>query len=202
MDEYDILLRVMSALVAGGLIGLERTHRGRAAGLRTYALVAMGCALLVATAQYAMGWAAPGRGDPTRVIQGIVTGIGFLGAGVILKDGFAVHGLTTAASIWVVASIGIAFGAGQFMPGIVATVVTWATLDLLARLEGRVPVQSMVNCQVAFQRSASFDEERLRKLVEQHGYKITEFSCQLDGMSGCWNTTGDAFDASPRLARS
>jgi uncharacterized membrane protein YhiD involved in acid resistance len=69
MNEYDILLRVVSALVAGGLIGLERTHRGRAAGLRTYALVAMGSALLVATAQYAMGWAAPGRGDPKYAVS-------------------------------------------------------------------------------------------------------------------------------------
>jgi len=184
MNEYDILLRVVSALVAGGLIGLERTYRGRAAGLRTYALVALGSALLVATAHYAMTWAAPGHGDPTRVIQGIVTGIGFLGAGVIIKEGFTVRGLTTAASIWVVAAIGVAFGAGLFMPGVFATLATWAALDLLHRLEGRVPVQSMVHCQVAFLRSAPFDNKRLHELVAQHGYQIDEFTCRLDGARG------------------
>ena len=154
MAEFDILLRMGSALVAGALIGLERTYRGRAAGLRTYALVALGSALLVAATEYAGPWAAPGTGDPTRVIQGIVTGIGFLGAGVIVKEGFTVRGLTTAASIWVVAAIGVAFGAGLYIPGALATFVTWAALDLLHRLEGRVPVQSLVHCEIGFPRSA------------------------------------------------
>jgi putative Mg2+ transporter-C (MgtC) family protein len=181
MNEIDILLRMGSALVAGGLIGLERTYRGRAAGLRTYALVALGSALLVAAAEYAVSWAAPGTGDPTRVIQGIVTGIGFLGAGVIIKEGFTVRGLTTAASIWVVAAIGVAFGAGLFVPGVTATFITWGALDLLHRLEGRVPVQSMVHCEIGFSRSLAFDDDRLRELVAQYGFSVDEFSCRLDG---------------------
>ena len=100
MNEWDVSGRMLAALVAGGLIGLERTYRGRAAGMRTYALVAFGSALLVAAAQYDLVSLTHGDGDPTRVIQGIVTGIGFLGAGVIVKEGFSVHGLTSAASIW------------------------------------------------------------------------------------------------------
>jgi putative Mg2+ transporter-C (MgtC) family protein len=183
MTEIDILLRMCGALVAGALIGLERTYRGRAAGLRTYALVALGSALLVGASEYAVSWAAPGRGDPTRVIQGIVTGIGFLGAGVILKEGFTVRGLTTAASIWVVAAIGVAFGAGLFIPGALATFLTWAALDLLLRLEGRVPVQSLVHCEVGFSRSLAFDDDRLRELVGRYGFAIDEFSCRLDGAS-------------------
>lgn len=180
MDEFDILLRMGGALLAGALIGLERTYRGRAAGLRTYALVALGSALLVAATEYAVSWARPGTGDPTRVIQGIVTGIGFLGAGVIVKEGFTVRGLTTAASIWVVAAIGVAFGAGLYVPGALATAVTWVALDLLHRLEGRVPVQSMVHCEIGFPRGQAFDDDRLREFVGQYGYSIDEFSCRLD----------------------
>lgn len=181
MNEYDILMRMSAALAAGALIGLERTRRGRAAGLRTYALVALGSALLVAAAEYAVAWGAPGTGDPTRVVQGIVTGIGFLGAGVIIKEGFTVRGLTTAASIWVVAAIGVAFGMGLHLSGVFVTIVTWIALDLLHRLEGRVPVQSMVRCEVGFPRDQRFDEIRLSELVGQHGFSIDEVSCRLDG---------------------
>lgn len=181
MNEFDILLRMGSALLAGALIGLERTYRGRAAGLRTYGLVAMGSAVLVAASEYAVSWTGPGLGDPTRVVQGIVTGIGFLGAGVIVKEGFSVRGLTTAASIWVVATIGVAFGAGLYLTGALATFVTWAALDLLHRLEGRVPVQSMIHCEIGFLRDQAFDNDRLRQLVGQYGFAIDEFSCRLDG---------------------
>jgi len=180
MNEYDVLMRTSAALVAGAVIGLERTYRGRAAGLRTYSLVALGSALLVATAEYAVAWGAPGTGDPTRVIQGIVTGIGFLGAGVIIREGFTVRGLTTAASIWVVAAIGAAFGMGLHVAGVFVTIVTWVALDLLHRLEGRVPVQSMVRCQVGFLAEQRFDEIRLGELVGQHGFTIDEVSCRLD----------------------
>lgn len=180
MNEFDIVWRMGGALLAGALIGLERTYRGRAAGMRTYALVALGSALLVAATIHGLPWAAQGTGDPTRVVQGIVTGIGFLGAGVIVKEGFTVRGLTTAASIWVVAAIGVAFGAGLFVPGVLATAVTWAALDLLHRLEGHVPVQSMVHCEIGFPRSQAFDDDRLRELVAQYGFSIDEFSCRLD----------------------
>jgi len=85
MNEWEVVARTLAALVAGGAIGLERSYHGRAAGLRTYALVCFGSALLVAVAQFDVGAGAHGRGEVTRVIQGIVTGIGFLGAGVIVK---------------------------------------------------------------------------------------------------------------------
>src|ERR1700681_2775382 len=124
MTEWDVTARMVAALLAGGLIGLERTYHGRAAGLRTYALVAFGSALLVAATQYDLVGATHGGGDPTRVIQGIVTGVGFLGAGVIVKEGFSVRGLTTAASIWVVSSVGVAMGAGLFLTGAIASALT------------------------------------------------------------------------------
>jgi putative Mg2+ transporter-C (MgtC) family protein len=108
-----VIARIAAALLIGGLIGFERTFHGRPAGFRTHALVSVASALLMLVTVYQADWmtAAPLdtiRTDPTRMAQGIMTGIGFLGAGVIFKEGLTVRGLTTAASIWVTAAIGIA----------------------------------------------------------------------------------------------
>ncbi len=181
MSELDLFLRVAAALLAGGVVGLERTYRGRAAGLRTYALVCFGSALLVATTQFAPWAAVRGEGDTTRVIQGIVTGIGFLGAGVIVKEGFSVRGLTTAASIWVISAIGVVFGGGAYVAGVAASALTLVALALLRRIEDRIPVQYFAHCQVALRRAQLLDENWLRGLVERHGYVITEMSYQLEG---------------------
>lgn len=180
MTEWDVTARMVAALLAGGLIGLERTYHGRAAGLRTYALVAFGSALLVAATQYDLVGTTHGGGDPTRVIQGIVTGIGFLGAGVIVKEGFSVRGLTTAASIWVVSSVGVAMGAGLFLTGAIASALTLAALALLRHVEERLPAQSFVHCSVSFDSDRILDEDWFRPFVERFGFVITELSYQLD----------------------
>ncbi len=180
MTELDIFLRSAAAIVAGALVGLERSYRGRAAGLRTYALVSLGAALLVAAAEFAGGWAAFGAGDPTRVVQGIVTGIGFLGAGVIIREGFSVRGLTTAASIWVIAAIGVVFGSGLYAVGAGATAVTWAALELLRQLENRIPVHSLVHCDIEIARDSPWDRKAVEAFVASHGFNIGEISSSLD----------------------
>jgi putative Mg2+ transporter-C (MgtC) family protein len=116
--EYAaITAHLVAALIAGGMIGLERSFHGRPAGFRTHALVCVASSLLMLVALYQWQWL-PGvpletvRTDPTRMAQGIMTGIGFLGAGVIYKEGVNIHGLTTAASIWITAAIGILVGVG------------------------------------------------------------------------------------------
>src|SRR5688572_23514135 len=107
--EYlEIVFRLIAALAAGGLIGLERSHRGRPAGFRTHALVCLSSSLLMLVTVYESHWmprdaAARVVLDPTRMAQGIMTGIGFVGAGAIIKEGLTVRGLTTAASIWITA---------------------------------------------------------------------------------------------------
>jgi len=181
MTEHDLLLRPLLALVAGGLVGLERSFHGRAAGLRTYALVSFASALLVGIAQ-SLG-SAPGDGNTNvaRVIQGIVTGIGFLGAGVIVKEGFSVRGLTTAASVWVVSAIGVAFGTGFLREGAVAVVLTLVALWLLRIVEDRLHVQLYVHCHVSFRRHERRDEAWLRAFVKDHGFAITDLSYRLDG---------------------
>ena len=122
--EIDILVKLILAAVAGGLVGLERERHGRPAGLRTNILVSVGaCAMMIISEAFYLKYGmldteSAVRFDPSRVAAQIVTGIGFLGAGVILKEGISVRGLTTAASLWVVASLGMAFGMGHFTLGV------------------------------------------------------------------------------------
>lgn len=127
------------ALLLGGLIGIEREWRGQAAGLRTHIIVCVGSALITITSVHiaADGLASTGRGDPARLAAQIVSGIGFLGAGAILREGMSVHGLTTAASIWTTAGIGIAVGAGPRLGALalISTLIVLATLTILNVLE-------------------------------------------------------------------
>jgi putative Mg2+ transporter-C (MgtC) family protein len=203
MSEWEAVLRTVAALVAGGAIGLERSYHGRAAGLRTYALVSFGSALLVAGGQYELFSASQDRGDVTRIIQGIVTGIGFLGAGVIVKEGFAVRGLTTAASIWVASAIGVVLGAGSYWMGGAAMLVTLIALTILRHFEDRLPSQTFVHFEAALRRDAALGEDRLRRLIEEHGFTINEFAYQLDGGSleyraVIWTTRHDRVQALER----
>src|SRR4030095_13537214 len=103
-DNYKMAVRIVVALAAGALIGCERSYRGRPAGFRTHALVCMASSMLMLITVYEAHWVRAAdetvRLDPTRMAQGIMTGIGFLGAGVIMQEGLSVRGLTTAASIW------------------------------------------------------------------------------------------------------
>src|SRR3954465_5732315 len=121
----EALLRIALAGVLGGMIGLERELREREAGLRTHLLVAVCSALFTIAGAYGFGSA---RTDPTRVAAQIVTGIGFLGAGAIIRQGFSVRGLTTAATLWVVAAVGLAAGAGYYSGAVVTTAVVLVAL--------------------------------------------------------------------------
>ncbi len=176
MSEWEVIARTFAALVASGAIGLERSVHGRAAGLRTYALVWFGSALLVAGTLFAYA----GRSDAaTRVIQGIVTGIGFLGAGVIVREGFTVRGLTTAASVWVSSVIAVVIGSGSYLSGSEAEVVTRVALTLLRRFEDRLPTQTYAQFEVGFHRAQAMDAGQLRKLVERQGFGLRDLSYRL-----------------------
>ena len=128
-----VTLRLVVAAVLGGLIGAEREWVGKAAGLRTHMMVSLGAALFVLVPIET----GIGEGDMTRVIQGIATGIGFIGAGTILKraDTNQIQGLTTAATIWLTGAVGIAVGAGQMWLGIVCAISAWVILYILTGLD-------------------------------------------------------------------
>lgn len=128
-----VMVRLLAALAVGALVGYQRERMGKAAGLRTHMLVAMGTALMVVCAEEA-GMAGDGS---SRVIQGLITGIGFLGAGAIMKirEEREIRGLTTAAGIWLTAAAGVAIGLGQIVIGLIAGVIAWIVLGVLHELE-------------------------------------------------------------------
>jgi putative Mg2+ transporter-C (MgtC) family protein len=137
----EVLLRIAAAAGLTGLIGLERELRERAAGLRTHILVGVGSALFTIVSAYGWGDFVFNRQlgtvlDPTRIAAQIVTGIGFLGAGAIIRQGFSVRGLTTAAGLWVVAAIGMAAGAGYYSAAVITTGVVMVGLGPLRWVEG------------------------------------------------------------------
>jgi putative Mg2+ transporter-C (MgtC) family protein len=183
--EYlTILLHLSLAVLAGGLIGLERTYHGRPAGFRTHTLVCTASSLLMQLTlyQWEMVSGMPletVRIDPTRMAQGIMTGIGFLGAGVVLKDGLTVRGLTTAASIWITAAIGIMAGAGFYFPTIVATLLTLGTLSVFRRIELIMPALYYSRLEIRFRRQETLPEEDLRALIAAHGFSVANLSYAL-----------------------
>jgi putative Mg2+ transporter-C (MgtC) family protein len=180
-DYIIITLHLAGALVAGGAIGLERTFHGHPAGFRTHALVCLASSMLMLVTLYGWKWV-PGasldnmRPDLTRMGQGIMTGIGFLGAGVIFKEGLNVRGLTTAASIWVTAAIGILLGTGFYFAGIIATLLTLGTLSLVRVLEDRLPREWYAQYQISFDRNNVMPENQVRQLLIDHGFVIANMS--------------------------
>ncbi|MBH5320235.1 MgtC/SapB family protein [Paenibacillus sp. GSMTC-2017] len=140
ISEVDILIRLFLALLLGGLIGLEREQSNHAAGLRTNILVCLGACLLMLLSIYGFSdfVEEPNvRVDPARLAAAVITGVGFLGAGTILFTGKSITGLTTAASLWVVAAIGLAVGAGFYFASVSVTVMALLTLWLFNKLEKR-----------------------------------------------------------------
>ena len=185
-DYLEMGFRMAAALAAGGLIGLERSHRGRPAGFRTHALVCLASTLLMFITAYEGHWfphdaAARVVLDPTRMAQGIMTGIGFVGAGAIIKEGFTVRGLTTAASIWITAAIGILTGVGFYFAALVGTVLAIGTLSTFRWIEARLPTETYAIFMVRFARAEAMAEPALRDLVRAHGFSLHNLSYRLHG---------------------
>jgi putative Mg2+ transporter-C (MgtC) family protein len=128
ISDGELLLRLGLSVVLCGAIGLEREARGQAAGLRTHILVGLGSTLFTLVSAYGFEDAPHTNLDPTRISAQIVTGIGFLGAGTIIRHGLTVRGLTTAAALWIVAAIGMAVGAGYYLGAIVTTAIILVAL--------------------------------------------------------------------------
>jgi len=133
MNEYlDIVLKIALSFLFGAMIGFEREKRNRPAGLRTHILVAVGSALItLVSIEFFTRYGE----SPSRIAANIVVGIGFLGAGTIMKEGLTIRGLTTAASIWVASAIGIACGLGYYFPAVLVTLVTVVTLVFVRSVE-------------------------------------------------------------------
>ena len=178
-------LNILGALVLGLMVGYERSYRGRAAGMRTYGLVCMAsCALTVITG-YPEFWygghtpAAVSAIDPGRVIQGVCTGIGFLGAGVIMRDGLNISGLTTAASIWSVAAIGVLVGVGFYGAAIPLAFLSMIFMMWGSKLEQFLPSRHAISVTVHFKKGILPDEESMIKMAGKLGYEIARGSFSI-----------------------
>lgn len=140
MDVLDLSIRLVVALLLGGLIGIEREFRAKAAGFRTHFLVSVGSALFCVVSQYGFG---EEMKDASRVAAQVVSGIGFLGAGMIIFQKNVIRGLTTAAGLWVTAAIGLACGAGMLLMAVIATALVLVGLEVLNIFIPRVGATAM-----------------------------------------------------------
>lgn len=188
-----IVANIVGALLLGLLVGYERAYHGRAAGMRTYGLVCMASCALVVVAGYPSYWfGASGQGelvskiaaDPTRVIQGVVTGIGFLGAGIITREGLNINGLTTAASIWASSAIGILVGVGFYASAILVTALSIGLMMWAVRLERWLPTRQAVAIDLGFRAGFQPDEKVLRRVAGERGYELVQSSLHIQEREG------------------
>jgi putative Mg2+ transporter-C (MgtC) family protein len=189
MDEMAIngllFLHLLGALGVGVILGYERSFHGRAAGMRTYVLVCLTSTLLTAINAYPNHWygglsSPPTTGDPTRVIQGILTGMGFLGAGVIIRDGLTIRGLSTAASLWLTAGIGVMIGVGFYAAAIAATLLGIIVMSGFRWVERTLPHQSMLRLFIAYPHDRPATRESIIALASNHGYEIIDWTFRMD----------------------
>jgi putative Mg2+ transporter-C (MgtC) family protein len=183
----EILLRVGLAAALGGAIGFERELREREAGLRTHLLVSVGAALFTLVSAYAWtDWRFSTKEglvfDPTRIAAQVVTGIGFLGAGAIIRQGLSVRGLTTAATLWVVAAIGMATGAGYYAAAVITTVLVlvslWPLRLVAFRISGRFRPEEG---RLAVELPAGASAGSLLEAVEAAGAKVRSLEFEEEG---------------------
>jgi putative Mg2+ transporter-C (MgtC) family protein len=186
----DPMLRLLVAASLGSLIGIEREIRGRDAGFRTQLLVALGSALaMVVSLHFArqFGDANPGastlRIDPARMAYGVMGGIGFLGAGVIMRRETGVKGLTTAASLWCTAAVGLACGFGMYAVAVFATLLVVFTLIVLHRLDNCLPSRTAKTLTVKLPAGDGDNVARVRKALKTRRMRLGSFDYSRDFQS-------------------
>jgi putative Mg2+ transporter-C (MgtC) family protein len=194
----EIIWRIVAATLAGALVGMERESRGRAAGLRTTILTCLASALAMITSEYLFSGAAAAtaggnwRPDPARLGAGILTGIGFLGAGTILRHEDTIRGVTTAACLWLVTVLGLAFGAGLFLVGGIGLAIAFMTLILLPDVEKFIASDWFATLTVTLELDSAFEEHQLKERMQALGFQVRRveliydmvarrkiFSCEL-----------------------
>ena len=184
-----IFLNILGALLLGLLVGYERSYHGRAAGMRTYGLVCMASAALTVIGGYSHFWFGgqtliSAGADPTRIIQGIVTGIGFLCAGVIMKEGLNISGLTTAASLWASSVIGILVGIGLYAAAMSLALLSALCMVSVSKLEAWLPTRQAVAIVLQFRKDFVPVEDVLRSMALARGYDIAGGSMSISVHEG------------------
>ncbi|MGH2547160.1 MAG: MgtC/SapB family protein [Actinomycetota bacterium] len=186
--EVELTLRLLGAAVAGALVGFERELRDQPAGFRTHMLVALGSCVFTVISAYGFGELAGERGyirvDPSRIAAQIVTGIGFLGAGVIFRQGLTVRGLTTAASLWVTAALGMAVGAGAYLVAGVGTAIAVLTIVALRPVRRAVRGLRTEQEELVIEAEPGLRLDELVKQVGLAGVRIDHLKVTEEGTEG------------------
>ncbi|HEY8349378.1 MAG TPA: MgtC/SapB family protein [Clostridiales bacterium] len=170
--ELEILARLLLAVLLGGFIGYEREHTNRPAGFRTHILVCAGAALVMATSEYMVRRYSISAVDPARLGAQVISGIGFLGAGTIIRDGVNVRGLTTAASLWAVSCVGIAVGCGFYLGAVIATILIFITLITLKKAERRFSRRNRFRTIIVESENISGQVGLVTNLLEKNSIEI------------------------------
>lgn len=184
-----LTLHLLTALLAGAVIGIERHYHGRPAGFRTHGLVCLSSCLLMLITVHPADWVPASllvrlQMDPTRMAQGIMTGIGFLGAGTILREGLSIRGLTTAASIWATAAIGVLIGIGYLFPALLATGLAIGTLSVFRWIEKRMPALFYAHLTLRFPPDAVLSEPDMVAMLADLGFTLNGLNYKYDAEDG------------------
>jgi len=179
LNEWTVLLRLLLAAGLSGVIGFEREFHGRAAGFRTHILLCIGSTLVMLTSIHIFDlYYTKVAADPARIAAGVITGIGFLGAGTIMHAKSAVRGLTTAASLWVVAGIGLAVGSGLYFGAFVTTILTMIALMVFARLEHAMIRKDWYRTVIIETKEGIDQLKAIREILEDCRTEITDFEVE------------------------
>ena len=183
MQNLDFVIRIIVACLCGFVLGVERSRRFKEAGVRTHMIVCAGAALIMIVSKYGFAdltsaskemYNGTRGADPARLAAQVVSGVGFLGAGMIFKNGGSVTGLTTAAGIWAAAGIGLAIGSGMYVVGILVTVAI-ASIQMLMHIV-TVGADAYKHCNIDILVESLFDfDEKFRDLMKQYGATLVEF---------------------------
>jgi putative Mg2+ transporter-C (MgtC) family protein len=183
------MLRLLFAAFLSGLIGIEREVHGRAAGFRTHLLVGVATCLMVIVSEYffkkygGLSSNMAVRMDPARIAAQIVVGIGFLGAGVIIKSGPMVRGLTTAACLWMVAGVGMAVGTGLYAPAVMVAMIAMFNLVFLKQIERLIKKDHF--CTLVIHSSTSGEnQEKIRDIIQENKMRIVNRKIETDTVAG------------------
>jgi putative Mg2+ transporter-C (MgtC) family protein len=178
----EVAVKLVLAVVLGGIIGLEREFSQKPAGLRTNILICIGSTMMMALSGIMLGGAAPGSADALRIAAGVITGLGFIGAGTIIQAGGHVHGLTTASTLWAVAGLGLVIGAGYYAYAVLYTGIVVVTLFVFPIIERMVPHRASFHYLLRVGSIEAVDE--LRREAAAARIKLEDLSFRRDGESG------------------
>lgn len=176
-SEFVFLSKLLGSIIAGSIIGLERYQNGHPAGMRTFAIISLTSTFLTASLTEGMYGHLMGQGDmgASRVIQGILQGIGFIGAGVIVREGFSIKGLTSAASIWAVAGIGILIGTGEYFLAVFGTLFTVLILVVFKEV-ALTSRRSFAVIEAKFAKGAVPEEEQIYERFTSYGFNVSSIA--------------------------